>query len=257
MKKIAITGKTPQLANDLQSCLSGNSKIEVCVAMEYGEDFLRNLAFAQPEFVVVDLINVEEARNILEQCLDTTIVFITDDINRSSYIISDLNKEGYFNFINLDKNKITPKEVIKQLEDYEVTSDMFEEVNLNDLNTTPTETTSTVENNSNPSLVEEMPLENNNFTEEIDSAPQDNIEIKAENVSNTPSHNSVLFGDDVKVDQSKAMGAIKLEGLKINDEQINAVSQSQVISVYSKKGGTGKTTIFISKYRYYRCSIKI
>lgn len=244
-KSIVITGNNGQLAGALAKSVGNFPDLEIVLSMPYGDEMLENLSIAQPTFVICDLLKDEEFKNILDVCLDTTIVIISDDTNRAQSTISNFLKDGTARFINLDMEKITPMQVLSQLNDYDPykqnDDDFFEEKsesniskeiigNTSDLNMTPN--TPPIEASDDIPVVEEKheEVQNNNVPQESNSTPNEAPYIPTEEPVAKPMSQ---FKEEVRANN----------GEKMNSAKISAVTQCQVVSIYSKKGGTGKTTI--------------
>ena len=222
MKTIVITGNDEQLSNALEKCVNSVGGVEIALSAPFNEETLKNISFAQPDFVICDLLAEEQVRAIIDVCMNTTIVFISDDSNRSEFTISSLNKEGYYDFINLDKNKITPKGVLELLRDYVPDNNFndFEEINENEVEAKTISDKSEAPQNSSSASVDPNVAFNPAF-EEFDKT--------SNNATYSPAQPSSDKDEVTKIYR--------------NDDDVNKVSQSQVVAVYSKKGGTGKTTI--------------
>ena len=231
MKSIIITGTDVELNNALQKNVANyNGELEIVYASPFSQDLLENVAFSQPDFIIADFLNEEEVKAILESVIKTTIVFISKDTNRTNAVISNFNKQGVFDFINLDKNQINPKEVLNQLKNYDPSQ--IEEVEAS----TPI-SSEVVEN----PISEVKPQENLSINQESETEVQksqtpvanDNVETNIN--SYKPIEEPIIakpidkLSDDVQKKQSS--------------EKIVNISQCQVVTLYSKKGGTGNTTI--------------
>ena len=217
MRTIAITGTDIQLNNAIEKNIGQVEELEIALSMPYGNELVENIAFAQPDFIISDLLSDRAIKTLLDQCLNTTFVFITDDTNRCASVISNFNKEGYFNFINLDKNKIDPKGVLELLKTYEPENGVFEEVNEDTLLTQPEE---------------EVQPEEQTVEQPTEATPEQNDEPLVEKKIS-----------DFKPEETVAPPKVDNYANKVNSAKINAVSQCQVVSIYSKKGGTGKSTV--------------
>lgn len=227
-KTIVITGNDAQLKNALEKNIGNFPELEIVFAMPYGEEMIGNLSIAQPNFVICDLIKDDEIKEILDVCLDTTIVIISDDVNRAESTIGQFVKEGLGRFINLDKAKITPSGVLEQLSAYNPSDDDFDEVSeehsesvqeVDNVQETTTETVS-----ENHEVTQDNTVQNN--TETNYAIPQE--EPVAKPISD--------FEEKVRPKMDNYTQ-------KANSAKIGAITQCQVVPVYSKKGGTGKSTI--------------
>lgn len=222
MKQIAITGQDVQLKNALEKNIGSFEGLEIVLSMPYGEEMLENLSFAQPDFVICDLLSDECVKNILDQCLNTTVVFISDDVNRCASTITTFNKEGYYNFINLDKNKVDPKGVLELLQNYESNDNNdFEEVSISEVSEIA------------ETKIEPISVAHESTPQSFESRPEFVEEVREE--APTPKPISE-FTEQVQHKVNNNEG-------KVNSAKLNAVGQCQVISIFSKKGGTGKSTI--------------
>lgn len=227
MKSLIITGTDVELNNALNRAITNYSKeLEIVYASPYSSDLIENIGFSQPDFIIADYLNEEQIKAILEVVIKTTIVFISKDTNRTNAVISNFNKEGVFTFINLDKSQITPKTVLEQLINYDVNS--YKEVTEKD-NYTPS--TEPVEN---PMVEEVIPtVESNNET-----TPQ-NDEVVIDNT--LPKEEAYTVNEEVTEEKPMENFTREVEH-KENSEKITNITQCQLVTVYSKKGGTGKTT---------------
>lgn len=223
MKSIIITGTDVELNNALQKTITNYSgSLEIVYASPFSDELIQNIAFSQPDFIIADFLNEEQVREILESALKTTIVFISEDTNRTGAVISTFNKENVFDFINLDKSQIQPKDVLEQLKNY--TPQIFEEIEVNNINEA-LENQNSNENNSseieeNPLFQNENEIENNNENNNV--------------TSYRPLEEPVI---------AKSIDNLQEEIKKQSSEKIMNVSQCQMVTLYSKKGGTGNTTI--------------
>lgn len=240
-KTIVITGGNEKLASAINANVGKFPELEVAFAMPYSEQMLENLSLAQPTFVICDLLKEEEFKNIIDICLDTTIVVISDDTNRAQSLISVFEKDGLGRFINLDMNRITPNGVLEQLNAYDpyASDDFFEEKSESEISKevvdNPVQDTQIDEMNTNDTQPEDMPSDDIPVIEEKkqgEAISQDETYIPQDEPVAKPISE---FKESVKRMDNNAE--------KINSAKIGAATQCQIVSVYSKKGGTGKTTV--------------
>lgn len=229
-KTIVITGGNEKLASAINANVGKYPELEVAFAMPYSQQMLENLSLAQPTFVICDLMKEEEFKNIIDICLDTTIVVISDDTNRAQSLISSFEKDGLGRFINLDMNRITPNGVLEQLNAYDpyASDDFFEEKNESDISKEVVD--NPVQNQLDEPEINDIPVIEEKKQEE--TASQDEPYIPQDEPIAKPISE---FKESVKRMDNNTE--------KFNSAKIGAVTQCQIVSVYSKKGGTGKTTI--------------
>lgn len=226
MKSIIITGTDEQLNNALSKEVSNFSKeLEIVYASPFSQDLLENASFSQPDYIIADILSEEEVEAILQAVIKTTIVFISNDTNRTNAIISHFNSKGIFDFINLDKNQINPRDVLVQLKDYAPGN--FEEVEA----TTPV--SNEVVENPIPQVENVNNLDTNIEVKEYASNEQSNSYTPTDSLDTIPQNNPIF---EEKNNQAQTIEK------KESSEKIINITQSQLITVYSKKGGTGKTT---------------
>lgn len=232
MKSIVITGTDVELNNALQKAIgSYNGELEIPYASPFSDDLLENIGFSQPDFIIADFLNEEQIRAILNVVLKTTIVFISEDTNRTNAVISIFNKEGIFDFINLDKSSINPKDVLNQLKDYSPQS--FEEVDSNTPISSEKVENSINENNFDMPVVEPV--------HESESSMNTNSN---DNVANNVTSNTNNYVPLEEPTKPKPLDNLDKDiSRKQSSEKITSITQCQVVTLYSKKGGTGNTTI--------------
>ena len=117
MKTIYITGNDNELLNFLPEIIKKFSELSLVGNEPLSEDAIRNCGLYQPDFIISDYFNENDAKDILSGCPNSYIVIINEDLNRSNALISALNQENYYNIINLDKTT-SPNELCQMLIDF-------------------------------------------------------------------------------------------------------------------------------------------
>ena len=98
MKTIYITGNDNELLNFLPEIIKKFSELSLVGNEPLSEDAIRNCGLYQPDFIISDYFNENDAKDILSGCPNSYIVIINEDLNRSNALISALNQENYYSF---------------------------------------------------------------------------------------------------------------------------------------------------------------
>lgn len=218
MKTIYITGNDNELLNFLPEIIKKFSELSLVGNEPLSEDAIRNCGLYQPDFIISDYFNENDAKDILSGCPNSYIVIINEDLNRSNALISALNQENYYNIINLDKTT-SPNELCQMLIDF----------------------------NSKAEIADSEKIKKDTISlAELDKAMNENQSIEAPKNTSKEDVKTV----DTKPLENEVKQAIQ-EERPITLESENRINQelnlsnfkSKSIAVYSKKGGTGKSTI--------------
>lgn len=120
MKTLYVTGKDMELINVLPSRVRSNyaKDLEVVGEELFNEDVIQNCSFVQPDFLVCDFINKENAKDFFDSCPNGNIILISNDSNRSNSLITELNKMNYYNITSLNKDTVQPNSLCEMLINY-------------------------------------------------------------------------------------------------------------------------------------------
>lgn len=244
MKTLYVTGKDMELINVLPSRVRSNyaKDLEVVGEELFNEDVIQNCSFVQPDFLVCDFINKENAKDFFDSCPNGNIILISNDSNRSNSLITELNKMNYYNITSLNKDTVQPNSLCEMLINYnseldEVAKKEIQEANVeiskNEEIIPPTIDLKKIEEPKQESDVLSMSsLEKMMENETPENIEKRNEEIKKESEENMK--RVQLLGDNEENNSSTT-----IDYSTINFANI----KSKTIAIFSKKGGTGKTTI--------------
>ena len=228
MKTIYITGNDMELINVIPNKINNNfsKELEVVGQEEFNPDVLTNCSYCQPDFLLTDFISKEDAILFFESCPSSNIVLLNSDSNRSNSLISELNKENYYNITALNKETVTPNNLCSLLIEFEANlnvnltqKEVKEEIVISDEKKTKEQEETISLDNLNEMLEKETPEAIAKRENEIKELSERNQNLKA----------------------------LENETQNINDINFNQMNfsnpTSKVISIYSKRGGTGRSTI--------------
>ncbi len=228
MKTVFILYKDNTIVNPLTRALSKFEKeLSIIGTSEVNEEAKQNCSFSSPNYILSDLLSQEVAKEILEICPSTKLVMIADDMNRGNSIITSLQKDGLFNATVADASVISPDELCQSL----LTLDKNEPVTETD------SVASMFDNASNITLqdIEDISKSMPKTTGASSEATPENKESEPQ-ASNqpieTPKEENKMSGIEIRQNA-------KNEAFNLNINNL----RSKTISVFSKKGGTGKTTL--------------
>lgn len=180
------------------------------------EATIKNISFSQPNFVLTDELELKMARQILELCKGSRIIMLAEDINRASSVQTELEKEGKYNVDYINLHEVNPTGLIQLLNELEIEEVVDDEPAYKPAEPIEQETVLTTEDflkmNDAPVSAEEV------------------VEKQEENAENTENANSTY--DHSKFENDYSLTKDNLMNLK-----------NKTITIFSKKGGTGKSTI--------------
>lgn len=238
MKSIYITGNDMELINVLPNKIQSafSKDLEVVGQEEFNPDVLTNCSYSQPDFLLTDFISKDDAIIFFDSCPQSNIILLNSDSNRANSLISELNKEGYYNITALNKDTTRPSDLCNLLIEFEE--------NLNP-NPTPKQ-----------SVVEEQPVQVSKPTEDTNTKP---AEKQEEGTISLDSLNNMMEAETPEVieqrkkeieelsERNKMEKSLDSQRENIGEVNFNQMNfsnpTSKVISVFSKRGGTGVSTV--------------
>jgi cellulose biosynthesis protein BcsQ len=230
MKTIYVTGNDMEIINTLPSKVRNGSFskfLEVVGEEEFSPDVLTNCSYSQPDFLLIDFISKEDAILFFESCPSSNIILLNSDSNRSNSIVSELNKEGFYNITPLNKETVTPNQLCELLVNFEgnletPTPIKEEVVEEKTATTTKKEDDDVISQSDFKQMLEE------------EKNPE-NIEKREEEIKK--------INEERKLEKEFE----EKHGMDISSVNFNAMNfsnpTSKVISIYSKRGGTGRSTV--------------
>lgn len=192
------------------------SELEVSGCGLLSPENKQNCSFYQPDFIVTGNISYEEAKELLELCASTNIIVVSDDMNRANDLVDRLSREDIFRIMAVDLNNVSPAELCKNMIEYK-------------------EDASNVENMFSDAISEEELLSQENVNEPLkneNDESDDTVNDNSEKLDAVENPNDLNTQIEIKSD-------VKQNYFNLNINNI----RSKTISVFSKKGGTGKTNI--------------
>ncbi len=220
MKSIFITGHEPNIIKALSAEAQKFSEIEVIGSGELDETVKQNCSFDQPDFIITGNISAIEAKELLELCVSTNIIMVSNDMNRANNVINQLQQENIYRCTAVDLSHVSPPELCDYILNFQIdtqeTNDMFSDNSIMSETEILNDSASNVEVNQNVQM----------SAEETTERPFEQL--------NTDNNTGFATNND-----SPTPSEIKQNSFNVN---INNV-RSKVITVHSKKGGVGKTNI--------------
>lgn len=181
----------------------------------------QDINFKQPDFILTTILSQEDAMEIYELCQKATIIMISDDMNRSNALINNLQKNQIYNITAIDANNVNPNSLMQEMarmandeetslpeKEKDVFGDAFDDNNDVVINT-------------------EKPIE-----EQVESKPLENPTKNNFEVEQNQSEPNTIFETKTETNDKRKVFSSNLSNVR-----------SKCITVYSKKGGTGKTTL--------------
>lgn len=246
MKTLYVTGKDMELINVLPSRVRSNYSKDLEVVGEelFNEDVIQNCSFVQPDFLVCDFINKENAKDFFDSCPNGNIILISNDSNRSNSLITELNKMNYYNITSLNKDTVQPNSLCEMLINY---NSELDEVAKKEVQQTIIETSKN-EELSTPTIdlgkIEEEPKQEHSDVLSMSSLEKMMEEETPENIEKRNEEIQKESEENMKRVQMLGQNEETTSSTAIDYSTINFANiKSKTIAVFSKKGGTGKTTI--------------
>ena len=234
MKTIYITGSDRALLDYLPQVTQKFKELSVVGVEEISEDTIRNCGLFQPDFVITDYFSEDQARDILTGCPNTFIVIINDDLNRSSALITTLNQENLYNILCLDK-QTSPNELCQMLIDFDSNAEFGDAKEIKEHKAEPQKESISLEELNNAINAEEQGKDAEVFKEEkkeevkaSSPLPSDKPQIPSSSTNNSTNEVPTNYSENV----TSFVQELNLSNFK-----------SKSIAIFSKKGGTGKSTI--------------
>ena len=241
MKNIFILTENKTLINNITKATEKFPEIFVSGNGSNNDESKQNCSFDQPEFIITDDIKLKDAKEYLNLCPSCHIVIYSDDNNRASNIVNTIQQEGNYRISALDVNSTDVNELLNFISTYESSFDTFE-VSENDLasafsdspkdDAQSEEATPQFEASEENKSKDEKKQEQENFEKTVESMtaePKDEKEVLTNILNQEP---TIENDSQIEVDS-------RLQNYNINVNNVRA----KVITIFSEKGGSGKTTI--------------
>lgn len=210
-----------EIIDKLMDAAKKSKQIEVLGYGKQDERALKEISMCTPDVVVVGQLSPSECKTLIELSPRTRIVMLTIDPNRTSATINELEKAGFYGHAFLNLEEAGPMDVIQNIIDnYEAPS----EVETNDAL--------------------------GNFLGEHGNKKQEQTRVEIEK-DYTESYDENIEKEQAKteeelkeLEEKEKTSREESEKNKYYKQKIDLLDlKSKFITVYSRKGGTGKTTI--------------
>lgn len=222
MKTLFILAREENIIKSLVSEVKKYpSDLELSGSGELNPENKQNCSFYQPDFIVTGNISYDEAKELLELCVSTNIIIVSDDMNRANDIVDRLSREDIYRIMAVDLNNVSPTDLCKSMIDYQ--EDKVAEV----------------EDMFNNAISEEELLASNESTEKINTDIDENQQGDITTKEKQLNQFDALENPNDLNNQIEIRDNVKQNSFNLNINNI----RSKTISVFSKKGGTGKTNI--------------
>lgn len=216
-KTIFIMSGKKNIIDNIESAVK-NSGLELFVVGkgDCSDSTIKNMNFSQPNFILTEELEFEMAKNILDVCTNSRIIMIAEDINRAASVQTEIEKTGISRINYINSREVNPNDLMQILNDLEVELDY------------------SFETNDSPMIIEEK-------AEEKDS-------------SDTSEPTVMTTEDFLNSNQSKEVAEVQEVIMPSNENpdysSSNFITKDNVmnlknktITIFSKKGGSGKSTI--------------
>lgn len=217
MKTVFITAHEDNIVKVLKQEIEKHTGLEVVGAGPLDANSKQNCSFEQPDFIVTGNIGNSEAKELLELCISSHIIMVSDDMNRANAVINHIQKDGNYRLTAIDLNNVTPTQLCEQLLNFETNneeddslSNMLEGFTVNEADLLNSE-------------IANEKIEDNNTTEEFEDEAKEASQIE----------------EKISAKETTVQETVRQNSFNLNINNI----RSKTITVYSKKGGTGKTNI--------------
>ncbi len=174
----------------------------------------KNAVLSQSNFIIAEDLEEAEAKTLAEQCPDSMIIILANDVNRAQAVVSYVENLGKNNINFVDKLSVDPAGLCQILDDFEI--EVFEQ---------PTQTQE----------VKQEPKTDENATE---MSTEDFLKsAEAETVVAEPKQVETLQGRPVYEEPVEQKGTTT-----INLRNVSTL-RNKCITVFSRQGGAGVTTV--------------
>lgn len=233
MKTVYVIAKEQFIIDAFSKEIKKYTKdLELVGSGSFDESSKQNCSFQQPDFILTGDMASDEALELLELCKQSTIIIASGDMLRANNTINAIQEKGIYRITAVDRENTSPTMLCDEL------------VNLDTSTIPKDEGSSDMNFNEDAMLSEDDLLSDTASKEEI----KQNVEVKSEE------NEDENIDDDTKTIQK--MEASYGKEPDMNDDidvrpsarktsfnlNINNI-RSKTITIFSKKGGTGCTTI--------------
>ena len=209
MKKLTIyicnDNKKGVIEPMLDLASSYKTNIEIIGSGGQNENSLKEIVLSKVDVAITGLLSSKDCETLSQMSPNTKILMLTNDENRAKSIIGDMSRKNIYNVAFLDLTQISPKEV------FEFTLDNFPVVD------------------DSPDAIDDLKTVS---IESLDKSDDEDT-IKVETVEDVQKKSD--DSDKDRLDEKREMA--------IQDKNTLLNLKSKTVSFFSKKGGTGKTTI--------------
>lgn len=218
MKTVFIAAHEENIIKALQQEIQKHGELEVVGAGPLDEKCKQDCSFEQPDFIISGNIGNKDAKELLELCPSTNIIMVSNDMNRANSVINTVQKDGIYRLTAVDLENVSPSELCLLL------------LNHKDEEVEDTSLSNMFDNNFTFNEEELLNSEIATETIETQKSPEPKLEEKVE----PKEFDEKDVNNYISVKETVRQNAFNLN--------INNI-RSKTITVYSKKGGTGKTTL--------------
>lgn len=219
-KTIFIMSSKKNIVDNVESAVK-NSGLELFVVGkgDNSESTIKNMNFCQPNFILTEELDYGVAKNILDICKNSRIIMIAEDINRAASVQTEIEKLGIMRINYINSREVNPNDLMQILNDLEVEPD------------------NNFENSNSPMIIEETIEKTEN-----DSPSQDETAMTTEEFLNSKKSKETVEVGESNSTLSTFENTSYNENSFLTKENVMNL-KNKTITIFSKKGGSGKSTI--------------
>lgn len=219
-KTIFIMSNKKNIVENVESAVK-NSGLELFVVGkgDCSDATIKNMNFSQPNFILTEELNYDIAKNILNICKNSRIIMIAEDINRAASVQTEIEKIGIMRINYINSREVNPNDLMQILNDLEVEPD------------------NNFEKSDSPMIIEETTEKNEN-----NYSSQNETTMTTEEFLNSNKSKETVEVRETVPTSSTIENTNYNENSFITKENVMNL-KNKTITIFSKKGGSGKSTI--------------
>lgn len=218
MRTFYVITEEKELVKALEGALkTTKAELELLGNDTFTEETKQNINLMQPDFIITDYTEKHIAEEMLNLSPQSMVILLSNDMNRSNDTVTQLQSKGYRQITTVDMSIVNPISLVEEMQTMEL-SQKEEEDDFN--------------------------VFTEAFNESINEKDIEKVDVKVEERKTETQAQTPETNTEIKEDITKSLEEEKQE---INNQMNVNLSnvRTKTISLFSKKGGTGKT--FIAK----------
>ena len=218
-KTVYLMTQKKNITDNIENAIK-NSNLNLFIVGKgnYSDATIKNMHFSSPNFILTEELEFEFAKKIIDVCKNSRIIMIAEDINRAAAVQTEIEKLGILEKINyINSREVNPNDLVQILNELEVEEPNFLESD------------------------KPMVIENENTSEITNETQNSNSMTTEEFLNSTQSSETAKDVNENKITNYQNYDYASNDNILTKENVMNL--KNKTITIFSKKGGSGKSTI--------------